>query len=631
MTLRLSETQKKIVDFDDGALLVKAGPGSGKTRVLIERIKRILKSKKRCKILALTFSNMAADEMKERLEEDPEISDYLDNITVGTIHSFSLDLVQSRRNLLGFNDELVIFENNDDRKRILNEVFQNNFELKERLSKQDDADATLDRSLNYISGLKKKFISPEAFDGKDYLRLMYTEYNQYMREHNILDFDDILFYAYRILTENPGVQKMYSSLYKYIFIDEAQDLNDSQYEVIKALCGTTIKNIMLVGDAKQSIYGFNGSNSNLMTESFVKDFSPDVIGLYENFRSAKKIVEFANEIENEKSECKYVYEGELKAYCCENETVESKFIINKLIYLKKHGHSDIEKMPEFEDFAIIARNRYALTKIENELKQNNIPYYFKRTVNGLEFESEFMQIFDLAVKVYQNPKDVLHFKDLCVKVGKKYDANMSLSECLNDTSYYIIINSLDVLSGNIFDFGKVIKKLTNEIEDLGCSDDDKYLIVNDLETLNVHWKKYKSIVPSENRSLSSFRNCISLGKTQDKSADNGVALLTAHMSKGLQYEIVFVVGLCEGTFPDYRAMQSNNPKALDQEKNNMYVAVTRAKRLCYLTYPKYKQMPWGGQKFQEKSRFLSDINFEDDEMNKFLEEYEDGKDENANT
>ena len=210
---------------------------------------------------------MAADEMKERLEEDPEISDYLDNITVGTIHSFSLDLVQSRRNLLGFNDELVIFENNDDRKRILNEVFQNNFELKERFSKQDDADATLDRSLNYISGLKKKFISPEAFDGKDYLRLMYTEYNQYMREHNILDFDDILFYAYRILTENPGVQKMYSSLYKYIFIDEAQDLNDSQYEVIKALCGTTIKNIMLVGDAKQSIYGFNGSNSNLMTES----------------------------------------------------------------------------------------------------------------------------------------------------------------------------------------------------------------------------------------------------------------------------------------------------------------------------------------------------------------------------
>ena len=288
-------------------------------------------------------------------------------------------------------------------------------------------------------------------------------------------------------------------------------------------------------------------------------------------------------------------------------------------------------MPEFEDFAIIARNRYALTKIENELKQNNIPYYFKRTVNGLDFESEFMQIFDLAVKVYQNPKDVLHFKDLCVIVGKKYDANMSLSECLNDTSYYIIINSLDVLSGNIFDFGKVIKKLTNEIEDLGCSDDDKYLIVNDLETLNVHWKKYKSIIPSENRSLSSFRNCISLGKTQDKSADNGVALLTAHMSKGLQYEIVFVVGLCEGTFPDYRAMQSNNPKALDQEKNNMYVAVTRAKRLCYLTYPKYKQMPWGGQKFQEKSRFLSDINFEDDEMNKFLEEYEDGKDENAFT
>ncbi len=631
MTLQLSETQREIVEFNEGALLVKAGPGSGKTRVLIERIKRIVKSKKRCKILALTFSNMAADEMRERLEEDPETKEYIDSITVGTIHSFSLDLVQSRRNLLGFTEELAICENNDDRKRILNHVCQSNFDLKERLSNRSDIDRILDKDLNYISGLKKKFISPETFSGEEYIKFMYAEYNQYMRDHNILDFDDILFYAYRILTENLSIQNMYSALYKYIFIDEAQDLNNSQYEVIKALCGTTIKNIMLVGDAKQSIYGFNGSNSELMTKQFVKDFSPKIIELYENFRSAKKIVEFANKLKDENSKCTYVYEGELKAYCCKNEKIESEFIVNKLMQLKNHGHKDIERKPEYSDIAIIARNRYAFAKIEVELERNNIPYYFKKTINGLEFESEFMKVFDLALKVYQNPKDSLHFKDLCIKVGKKYNVNMSIDKCLKDTIYSCILESISKINEDKFDFGKVIKVLESETEKFNCTEDEKYMIINDLYVLAKHWGKYKSIVPSENRTLSSFKNCIALGKTQDKSANNGVALLTAHMSKGLQYEIVFIAGLCEGTFPDYRAVQSNDTKAIEQEKNNMYVSVTRAKRLCYLTYPQYKQMPWGKEKFQIKSRFLTEIIFEEEEMNKFLEEYQNGKNENALT
>ena len=138
------------------------------------------------------------------------------------------------------------------------------------------------------------------------------------------------------------------------------------------------------------------------------------------------------------------------------------------------------------------------------------------------------------------------------------------------------------------------------------NDDDRYLICSDIEQWEKHWKKYIWQVQREHRTLVSFRNLISLGKTQDVSADSGIALLTAHMSKGLQYEVVFVAGLTEGTFPDYRAVNSGE-KEMKQEKNNMYVAATRAKRLCYLTYPKVKMMPWGESKSQRKSRFIIDV------------------------
>jgi DNA helicase-2/ATP-dependent DNA helicase PcrA len=580
--------------------------------VLIERIKNLLKKKKRCRILALTFSNLAAEEMKNRLDEDSDIGDYLENVTVGTIHSFALDLVQQRGNLIGLNENLTLFEDNTDRQRMLRDVFYTDKELVNILRKQEHPEKFLNECLAMIAEQKKKFISPEIYEGNENFARLYKDYNDFLFEQNAIDFDDILFYAYKILTENPSVQKMYSSLYKYICVDESQDLNYAQYELIKALCGNDIKNVMFVGDANQSIYGFNGSDSGLMTYNFVNDFQPQIFELNENFRSSKRIVEYANYLENTVSTPNCYYNGELKAYKCLNEKKEAEFVVNRIIELTKYGHPDIEKIPVYEDFAIIARSRYALLNVEKLLEDKGIPFYYRKSVNGIEAESEYMKVFDLVIRVWSNKADVFHYNELLklLKINVKDRSQISLNNVLNGTVYEPILDTLEFMDDDVFNFGKVLNILSTSIESSCLSTDEKYIICGDIKQWETHWKKYKSIVPSENRNMLSFRNCISLGKTQDIATDKGVTLLTAHMSKGLQFEVVFVVGLCEGTFPDYRAVKSGN-KDMEQEKNNMFVAATRAKRLCYFSYPNSKKMPWGDTKYQQPSRFLNRVEIED--------------------
>lgn len=608
MALKLSERQQEIVDFDEGALLVKAGPGSGKTSVLIERIKKLLIRKKRCKILTLTFGNLAVEEMRQRLGETSELEELIENVNIGTIHSFALDIVQRRGNLVGLSEGMALFEDYTDRQRMLRDVFLEDIRLKEILQKQEKPDRFLRECLDLIAEQKKMFISPQAYHGDEDFKKIYTEYNRYLLRQNVIDFDDILFFAYNILIGNPGIQDMYAALYKYICVDEAQDLNFAQYELIKALCGNNIKNVMFVGDANQSIYGFNGSDSDLMTKNFVEDFQPTIFELYENFRSARRIVEYANRLENAGSVSNYYYEGELKAYECNNEAAEAALVVDKIIHLKKIGHPDIETVLEYDDFAVIARNRYALAEVEKRLAAYGIPYFYKKTISGIECESQYMKVFDLALRVFLNKNDSVHWKELCSLVGCETGETGTLQTALSGGFYDGIANALKYMTDDNFNFSKVIKEIKDTVGEMDgtLGEEEKYLIMEDLEQWNRHWKKYCSLVPGENRTLLSFRNSISLGKTQDGSGDKGVALLTVHMSKGLQYEVVFVVGLAEGTFPDYRAVAAGG-REMEQEKNNMFVAATRAKRLCYFSYPKCKKMPWGDIKFQKKARFLEDV------------------------
>ena len=609
-TMQLSQKQLQIVNHKDGAQLVEDGPGSGKNRVLIERIKCLLSSSKRGKVLALTFSNLAADEMKDRLSEDRAFEEQLDRVTAGTIHSFCLDLVQSRGNLIGLNSDMVLFESEDDRKTVLKDVFLENQNLKDFLVRQQDKNQIIQRILQLITEQKKRFVLPENCSVKDPFPLIYSEYNQKLIDQNAMDFDDILFFAYRILTENPSVVRVYNSLYRYICIDEAQDLNFAQYEVIKALCGDSFNNVMMVGDANQSIYGFNGSDSDFMTKSFVDDFSPVIYKLNDNYRSAKRIVEFANRLEHYDSVTNYVYDGELLAKKLEDESAEAKFVADKIEELIQNGHPDVEGQLSVNRMAVIARNKYVFSHLEKELSDRNIPFSFKKNSTGIDNESEYMKVFGLAIRILINRKDYIHLTQLKKVVG--FSDNIAnnkngitiLKEVLAKTDYESMIPALEALSKEVLNFSTALNCLDNILSSF--DDDERYLISMDIQQWRNHWNKYRMLVPRENRTLTSFRNQISLGKTRETEDNNGIALLTAHMSKGLQFDVVFIIGLSEGTFPDYRAIKADGSQ-LSQEMNNMYVAVTRAKRLCYMTYPEKKRMPWGDIKYQSPSRYIKDI------------------------
>jgi len=610
--MNLSDKQKQIVDHINGALLVKAGPGSGKTRVLTERVKHLLSATMRGKVLALTFSNMAAEEMRTRLEKDREVGDAIERVNVSTIHSFCLDLIQSRGNLVGLRHDVALFENDADRLSILRSVFISEHEFAILLRSKQKPDAFLSGCLSMISEQKRSLVSPESCNVNQPFPEIFQRYNAALALQNAIDFDDILFYSYRILAENRDVVKLYNSVYKFVCIDEAQDLNNAQYRVIQAFCGDTFRNIMMVGDENQSIYAFNGSSSKYMSELFVEDFAPTIYTLDENFRSARQIIQFANSLTGSNDDVsKYYYEGVLAITAYTNENDEATSVCSQIADLIATGHKDIEGSLTYDSFAIIARNKYVFSCVENELTTREIPFYYKKTQSGIACETDYMQAFDLILRLTMNPMDIYHKQMLCKLVSSALTDNTvpttistEIQQLLATTKFNWLSAVLPtiVVDGTI-NFDDVLKTLRNNMPQL--PDDERYLLEKDITEWQKHWDRFKSHIPSENRSLISFRNAISLGKTQDILADSGVTLLTAHMSKGLEFEVVFVIGLSEGTFPDYRAVSSGGDY-MTQEKNNFYVAVTRAKRLCFLSYPEVKRMPWGDMRYQRPSRFITD-------------------------
>ena len=632
MAFPLTENQLKIVNHIDGAMLVTAGPGSGKTRVLTERITNLLNIGKK-KILALTFSNKAAEEISERVEQN--IDEKLhDNVLVGTVHSFCLDVVMNRGKLIGLPSGLVIFESDADKLEIMKRVAYETPEVSNEIERSNGKRNILKTYLKQISEYKQNFVTPEVLldsniDTEVEFAKIYEAYNNMMLSQRALDFDDILLYAYRIFIERPQIAKSYTRLYKYIFIDEAQDLNEAQYKVITALC-KDFQNIMMVGDPAQSIYGFNGSNSEFMTKHFKRDYKPTEFKLVENFRSTRKIIDVAKKIHtNVDSSAVYPLEGELLVHKFRTETEEALWIYKKIEKLVAEGNEWVESNVRYEDIAIIARNRYVLSNVQEILLQNKIPVNQGTTSRNIESESIAIRIFEAGLRVIINPYDNVHFNQILglVKCKNKINATSDLSylemllkldETIIDASYTHTFNSLkkawEVLLNDEEQFSKALNIIAKhlvrlEIGDEDLAENEQYLIQKDIEMWREHWKKYCSQTVAGQRTLSHFRNQVSLGKTQ--SHDNsGVSMLTVHMSKGLEYDIVFLIGLNEGTFPDYRAKSDKEQK---EELNNMFVAITRARRVCYITFPQFKVMPWGDMKIQHPSTFISKMELKESE------------------
>lgn len=603
MTLTPSPLQKKIIESNNGPLLVKANAGSGKTFVLTERIKFLLGKTKR-KILAITFTNKASVEIKDRLSD---IEDLHKRLFVGTFHSLCKQILEKHYKLIGYNQMPHIVENDADKLMLLEEILLNDPNFKHLYigKTPKEQNSILYNILSSISEAKRKLntVNEESEFG-----LIYNSYLSTLFTQNMIDFDDLIILTCRLFENNKSVQSLYRRTYEYICVDEAQDLNKAQYQLIKILTGKNYKNIMMVGDPNQSIFAFNGSSAKYMEKHFEKDYAPETIELKENYRSAKKILEAADKIiEIDPSLIKNsIIEGKFILKNCSDEKAEAKWVFKKiknLINLK--SEKGIEGgIVTYEKIAVLARNKYVFKTLENKFNQKEIPYYYKRSPGAIQFETQLMQSFNLAFKVKINPKDDLHFQLLKKILNVDVGNNLSeIQQTIEEHCNKNILKTVLSLKEDGSNFIKEIKTLKDENENIIEDEDEKLMFCNDVDELLNHWKNYAK--NTDRISLSNFKNSMALGQTHTiQTNKEGITLGTVHSMKGLEYDIVFLIGLDDGTFPDYRAIRKGG-KALKQEKNNLYVAFTRAKRHLYVSYPEERLMPWGDVKPRKKSRLLN--------------------------
>lgn len=609
-TVEMSDKQRSIVLADDGPIYVKASAGSGKTRVLTERIRKLL-ARSNKKVLALTFTNKAGQEILERLSDIDEIEK---RTFIGTFHGFCQSILENHGSLIGYEKMPHIFEDDSDRLELIELAIEQvptylaNYKQKDKKEQKDYCW----RALNFISEVKRKLINENDISEHtedENIILLFATYQDILRSQNAIDFDDLLLRAYNLFLDAPSIAALYRRSFAAICVDEAQDLNNAQYQFLKALAGDEFKNIMMVGDPNQSIFHFNGSSPDYMDKDFVKDFSPVIISLTENYRSsisvldaAKKIFPDAEYIEGT------VKKGIFELLCAADENIEADWVVNKIssvVTLKKHD--DIEGEITFEKIAVLARNRYLFKSVEEKLKNKSIPYYYKMTPGAVKFESKLMQLFDLAMRVKLNPKDDLHLQHLRKIIGiKDVDGNglFALEKIASDDDHKRIINM--VISINE-DGSNLKSELIKYRQNLVIEDENETnMLCNDIDELLVHWMNYAK--KTDNKSLHQFKNAMALGQTHSISQHNGVTLSTIHTVKGQEYDIVFIIGMDDETFPDYRAVKSGGVD-LKQEKNNLYVAFTRSKRWLYVTWPRNRTMPWGDSKSRRISRFLTDFEY----------------------
>ena len=632
MKVRLSPTQRSIVEDTAGAQVVLASAGSGKTRILTERIRYLLEHRKaHYKILGLTFTNRAAEEMRERLAD---IVDLSENTYIGTIHSFCQMIIESHGHTIGYERPPVIMERESDRISLMEEVLLNNPALsqyyQQHRSERKKRKYLYDL-LDSISRRKRELLGtgPRMEDEgiRDEAELVYREYSERLAGQGAIDFDDILLLAYRILTERPQVARLYNRTYKYICVDEAQDLNEAQYSLIRILAGDN-GNVLMVGDPNQAIYGFNGSDRSFMLESFTRDFQVKTFEMRENYRSTKAVIRAANELFPESmDEARAPLRGLCEVWRLETEDEEASWVVDKIeeLLVMRH-HPEIDGDISLNRMVVLARNRYVFMPLEKKLEEKKIAFYLRRTGSVWEMESDIGRVFDLGLRILVNPMDRLHRGQLgeilgiiCTHEGDStsgLDQLCSMGERITPTrrnEFDILLKAWTMADDDVNHFPQALACIRDYAAQTAerpgeAAAAESALLMQDMTYLSDTWRRYAQENPMDRRSLGHFRNQMAMGLASPQAKENGLALATVHSVKGLEFDIVFIMGMVEGTFPDYRAVRIGG-KALEEEKNEAFVAMTRAKRFLFMTWPQMKFMPWDQsiRAIQRMSRFLPSL------------------------
>lgn len=621
----LSKEQQAIVFHNDceGALLLEASAGSGKTRILTERVRHLLTQKKDkfFSVLCLTFTNKAADEMKERLKDIPKLSE---RTFIGTFHEFCLQkILRTHRNELGFETVPHIFDENDQKKileavLLQKDIFEEDYKSLNPKQQQEQ----LKHYLEAISTAKRELVLlPDAYtDWTDKQKTLYSDYNDEMLNQNGMDYDDILLYSYRILSERPSIANIYRRLYRYIMVDEAQDLNFAQYNTLKVICGDTHKNVMMIGDPKQAIYAFNGANIAFMQQDFVTDFKADKKALLHNYRSSTQVLTLAEHIRPNGGIPNNYFNGIAQIQAFDNEQNEATWVINQIKkWVQKGVYEEEEKEVisiSLENIAVLARNRYVLEPLINQLDADEVlqNQYYLRKIERLSPESQLIKAFDYGLRILVNPANILHFNELyrLLKLPpnptkKRLDALLGLNQTpeLSDNLQIItdtLVKNWTLLNNNQRLIDQALLNIEQTISNTNWVDEEKLIIRSDIDEFRKYWRSFLQTTPFESQSLANFRYFLALKGIKENK--KGLTLATVHTVKGLEFDIVFLIGMNQDVLPDYRAKDA---KSKTEERNNAYVAITRAKRCIYVTYPKSRYMPWGTTKSQIISEFIKNF------------------------
>ncbi len=625
----LNDRQKEAVEYLDGPLLILAGAGSGKTRVLTYKIAYLLEKKivKPWEILAITFTNKAAKEMKERVEG--LVGAEAQDMWLGTFHSVCVRILKREIELLGYSRDFNIFDE-IDKDKVIKEVMKK-LNIDDKIYPTGLIKAEISKAKEVMKDDKQYAKDAQGDFRKEEIAKVYTMYQQTLRTNNSIDFDDIIMLTVQLFLEHPDRLAYYQEKYKYVLVDEYQDTNKTQFLLISLLTAGT-GNICVVGDESQSIYGFRGADiTNIL--NFEKEFpSAKIIKLEENYRSTKNILNAANEvIKNNSSKIDKVLwtqnkEGEKINYkTLNNEYEEVEYVVETIDDLCRKENK------KYSDFAVLFRTNAQARVLEEVFMRTGTPY---KLIGGIKFYAR-KEIKDIIsyLKLINNKNDNIALKRIINEPKRgigdtaldkldnmAQEKGMSIFELIQDNMNLAGLRS----AGNIILFRDMMNDLMANKETFKVSDLIKRVLkISGYEDmLNAEGTKETEIrfenlmefigvaIEFENENaentLEDFLDSIALVSDVDNldESTEAVTLMTMHSAKGLEFDDVFLVGMEEGLFPSKRSIEED--ASTEEERRLCYVAITRAKDQLFLTNTK-KRTLYGSTSFSLPSRFIDEI------------------------
>lgn len=624
----MNEKQKQAVLKTEGPLLVLAGAGSGKTRVLTHRIAYLIEELgvSPYGILTLTFTNKAANEMKDRIKN--LIGDKANDIWAGTFHSVCVRILRMNIEKIGYDSNFVIYDGTDQKTLV-----------KDCIKEMNLNDKMFDpRSMiNFISSCKDKMITPQMHlkeFGGDYRETkkgeLYALYQKRLKSNNALDFDDLIGKTIELLRDNEDVLEYYQNKFHYILVDEYQDTNKAQYMLVSLLSGKH-KNICVVGDADQSIYKFRGADIRNILD-FEKDYpKAETILLEQNYRSTKNILKAANYVieNNTDRRPKALWTdntdgNSINVYNSNNEHGEADFIISKI--------EELRDEKSLNDFALLYRTNAQSRVLEEGLIKANIPY---KIVGGLKFYDR-KEIKDIVayLRCVQNPVDNISMKRIINTpkrgIGKTTVDRVELASNERGESMYSTMLEADTIpdlsqraKNKLKDFTSLLGTFMAMKELLGVKELIENIIdttgyVKELELADTieargrieNIEEFLSVAIDyennvEDSNLEDFlANILLVSDINSEELDETVTLMTFHSAKGLEFPVVFMTGMEEGLFPSGRSV--TDELELEEERRLCYVGITRAEEELFMSYAS-QRMLYGRTNYNSPSRFLREL------------------------